>query len=266
LKTRLVGLDLPIIEIMGPEGNYWSGYSLVDSNGDGIGDAPVSVRAQNGPGIYQNHYPLLVPYTPDSTVPSISILSPTNTTYGATGVGLTFTVNETTSWKAYSLDGQTNVTVAGNMTLPKLSDGSHGLTVYAKHTAGNTGGSNMIYFAIDATPPSISVISPENRTYAISNIPLTITLNELASYISYSLDSRANVTITGNMTLTGLSKGSHSLVVYANDTLGNTGASGVVYFSVSTSAIPEFSLFLILPLLMIATLVVALICRRKRKH
>jgi parallel beta-helix repeat protein len=250
----------------GAEGNYWSGYSLVDSNGDGIGDAPVLVRVQNGPGIYQDHYPLLIPYTPDTTVPSITILSPTNTTYGPTGVALTFTVNETASWKAYSLDGQTNVTVTGNMTLPKLSDGSHSLIVYAKHTAGNTGGSNMIYFTVDATPPSISVISPENRTYAISDIPLTITLNDLTSYISYSLDSRANVTITRNMTLTGLSEGSHSLVIYANYTIGNNGASGVVYFSVSTSAIPEFSPFLILPPFVIATLVVALICRRKRKH
>jgi hypothetical protein len=59
-------------------------------------------------------------------------------------------------------------------------------------------------------------------------------LNEPTSWVGYSLDARANVTIAGNRTLTGLSDGSHSLRVYANDTDGNTGASETIYFSIKT--------------------------------
>jgi len=87
--------------------------------------------------------------------------------------------------------------------------------------------------AFDTTPPAVSIISPENKTYAINNIPLTFSLNEPASSIAYSLDGQEHITITGNTTLTGLPNGSHSLTVYANDTTGNTGTSETIYFSIA---------------------------------
>lgn len=40
------------------------------------------------------------------------------------------------------------------------------------------------------------------------------------------------MTVAGNTTLTGLSDGYHSLVVYANDASGNMGASETIYFNV----------------------------------
>ena len=39
----------------------------------------------------------------------------------------------------------------------------------------------------------------------------------------YSRDGQANVTIAGNMTLSDLSEGPRSIIVYANDTAGNMG-------------------------------------------
>jgi hypothetical protein len=50
----------------------------------------------------------------------------------------------------------------------------------------------------------------------------------------YSLDSLANVTLGEDAALTELPEGNHSVVVYANDTFGNMGASSAVYFSVDT--------------------------------
>jgi subtilase family serine protease len=52
------------------------------------------------------------------------------------------------------------------------------------------------------------------------------------TWIAYSLDNAPNVTITGNTTLTGLPLGSHRIVVYALDKVGNAGASGISYFTV----------------------------------
>jgi len=92
----------------------------------------------------------------------------------------------------------------------------------------------------DTTPPSISVLSPENKTYLEDDVSLAFTVSESTSWTSYSLDGQMNVTINGNTTLSGLPDGMHSLIVYAEDAAGNTGASEIVYFSVE---VPELELF-----------------------
>jgi len=48
----------------------------------------------------------------------------------------------------------------------------------------------------------------------------------------YSLDGSENVTVTGNITLTGLSSGLYDVTVYAGDEFENTGASETISFSV----------------------------------
>jgi hypothetical protein len=87
----------------------------------------------------------------------------------------------------------------------------------------------------DTTPPAITILSPQNKTFDVNNVPLIFTINESTSWISYGLDSQSNVTITGNTTLTGLSDGTHTIIVYANDTSGNMGVSEMVYFADDTT-------------------------------
>lgn len=87
-------------------------------------------------------------FTIDTTPPSVLILSPEATAYDTSDVPLNFTVNESVSQVTYSLDGQKNVTVSGNMTLTELSDGAHNITVYAWDDAGNIGASETVYFSI----------------------------------------------------------------------------------------------------------------------
>jgi hypothetical protein len=89
-----------------------------------------------------------VNFTIDTTPPSVLILSPEASTYDTSDVPLNFTVNESVSQVAYSLDGQGNVTVSGNMTLTELSDGAHNIAVYAWDDAGNVGASETVYFSI----------------------------------------------------------------------------------------------------------------------
>ncbi len=169
----------------------------------------------------------------DTIQPNISILSPIDKTYAVADVPLTFTVSESTSWIGYSLDGQANVTITGNTVLADLSDGSHSLTVYASDTAGNMVASGTFSFSIDTTAPTITITSPENKSYVTPNIPLTFTIDESVSWVAYSLDGQANATISGNITLTALSDGSHSLIVYARDIAGHTGVSETILFTVS---------------------------------
>jgi hypothetical protein len=107
------------------------------------------------------------------------------------------------------------------------------------------GGSNGNNVALDANeqytplaygtvPPVLRVESPENSAYNVSSIPIVFTATKSIDWSGYSLDSLANVTVGDDVLLTGLSDGNHNLVVYANDTLGNMGASSTVYFSVDT--------------------------------
>jgi parallel beta-helix repeat protein len=171
----------------------------------------------------------------DTTPPIVLINSPLNTTYPASAIPLTFTVNEPTSWIGYNLDYQTNTTISGNITLPVLSEGSHSIIVYANDTSGNMGNSNTISFTVDTSPPDVVILSPENKTYTTILVTLNFTVDESTFWIGYSLDGSVNETIAGNMTFI-LTDGSHHVTVYAEDLVGNIGASQTVYFSVNTKS------------------------------
>ncbi|MDH5375925.1 MAG: hypothetical protein OEW95_08945, partial [Candidatus Bathyarchaeota archaeon] len=191
-------------------------------------------------------------FTVDSVVPSILLVSPTNTVYASASVPLRFLTYETASWIGYSLDGLMNVTVSGNTTLFGLSDGVHTVTVYANDTAGNVGYSDTVYFTIDATLPSITILSPENKTYDTNFVPLSFTVDEQVSWMAYSLDGQANVTITGDITLSGLSEGSHSVIVYVRDGAGNAGTPRMVYFSIERQQAEPLQLWIVAVIVIIA--------------
>lgn len=96
----------------------------------------------------------------------------------------------------------------------------------------------MHLVALQISPPSISIISPQNKTYTTDRVSLNFTVNEETSWMGYNLDEQNNVTITETtLNLSGLSDGSHSLIVYATDTAGNTGKSETMNFTIDTSSI-----------------------------
>jgi hypothetical protein len=97
-------------------------------------------------------------------------------------------------------------------------------------------GANERYvpFGYSAVPPAVSVVSPEqNVTYAVGNVSLAFTVDRSAATLSYSLDGAANVSVTGNTTIAGLSSGAHNVTVYATYPIGNTGASQTVQFAIA---------------------------------
>lgn len=169
---------------------------------------------------------------PDTKSPTIAVASPQNETYSNTEIPLTFTLSESTSRVSYRINGEAEVEVSGETTLPRLPDGAHSVVVYASDLSGNAGASDVIHFSVDTSPPSISILSPQNQTYITTELLLDFTLNETASWTGYSLDSQEIVTFTGNISLTGLAYGSHSIKIYANDTYGNTATSDTIYFTV----------------------------------
>ena len=85
--------------------------------------------------------------------------------------------------------------------------------------------------------PTISIASPASTTYPSTTIGLDFSTSTYRNISScwYSLNRGANTTITGcaNTTITA-STGANTLLLYANDTVGNTGASSTVAFVVNT--------------------------------
>jgi parallel beta-helix repeat protein len=114
------------------------------------------------------------------------------------------------------------------------------------------------------SPLGISIVSPQNKTYTTTDVALDFAVSKTTSWIRYSLDGQANVTITDSITLSDLAEGAHSVTVYAQGTDGQTVTSGTIYFTIAQGAEPAQSEafpteIVIIVAVVVAAVVVALI-------
>ncbi len=112
-----------------------------------------------------------VSFTVDTVPPTVSVLSPRNASLKSPDAELHLAVNEPASRIEYCLDGQDNVTVAGNSTLSGLPVGLHNVTVYAWDAAGNVGASETVTFTV--TEPESFPTVPAVAVSAVSIIAVT---------------------------------------------------------------------------------------------
>ncbi len=166
---------------------------------------------------------------------SIQIFSPQNQTYNTSDITLnavtsfpfSYYYHTNTAAVSYSIDNQSDQHyVYGPEILPGWTDGSHSITIHAFKN------DETVFFSVDTTPPNISDLSIENRTFISPDVPVRFNVNE-TSQIAYSLDNQANVSVNGNFTLNGLTEGTHSIVIYANDNVGNMGKTNIAFFTVN---------------------------------
>jgi hypothetical protein len=183
-------------------------------------------------------------------IPSIiSVMSPKNSETYIDRVPLSFSVTGGSYdptffdlWGAgygYSIDGQAPVSIDGNTTITGLSAGTHWIIVHSYFYVvwGQVSGpfsddSAPVNFTVISTTPSISIIEPKNTTYNASSVVLNFTVDKPTSWLAYSLDNEANVSVSENTTLSGLPNGLHHITVYANSTANSMATSETIYFGV----------------------------------
>lgn len=192
--------------------------------------------------------------------PVISVVSPeNNSAYNTNNVSVTFNVSagqsNTGIDKIFFLGHwQQNTTYVDFATLnyslpPQLSynltgipEGNQSITVCAIATGTYYGDLFHYYrfyitsvvsvkFVIDTTPPEVTIFAAENKTANTSDAAFNVTVNEPIAQATYSLDGQENVTTSGNISLTGLTNGVHTLTVYAQDAAGNSGVSETITFN-----------------------------------
>jgi len=145
-------------QVYDPETDAWATATPMPTNRTHFGVAVINdvLYAIGGylyssgevTGVNEQYYPIGY-----GVPPEIKIASPENKAYNSSNVSLIFTVNKSANWTGYSLNGENNVTIAGNTTLSGLPNGAHNLTVYGTDQFGNTGVSETVFFNIDVPEP-----------------------------------------------------------------------------------------------------------------
>jgi hypothetical protein len=128
---------------------------------------------------------------PDVVPPVVAILSPEHATYGSSAVPLTIAVDERPFWAGYSLNGEANVTLEGNLTLTSLVNGQYNLVVYASDPSGNVGFSQVFFTVL--VIHDIAVID-------FSCTPQEVFAGQLVS-ISVSVQNQGTVAETFNVSI-----------------------------------------------------------------
>lgn len=217
----------------------------------------------------------------------IEILSPKNMIYATNSIPLTFTINKTTSWIGYSLDGQTNVTITGNTTLTDLQDGWHYVIVYAKGkctcTCEGTVASCRVDFAVDTTPPNITNVHqlPTNDSvYPEDEVKVNATVTDDISGVKqvtlvYDVNSSGTWIGVENMTslegdiwnanIPAFPYGTNvTYAISAEDNVGNAITTVAMGYEIQYQVIPEFSPLIIMPLFMMASFIATVAYRRRK--
>ena len=203
-------------------GTYSVVYSAADSSGNSA-TATRTVIVQSASG--------------DTTSPLITILGNNPETIE---VGSIYVDAGATALDDYDGDLTLNITTTSDVDTTTI--GVYSIVYTVSDAAGNTANTTRVVNVVaDTTAPTINVITPENgEDYDTDGITFEVQLSEAGS-VTYSLDGKANVSMTetGSLIFTSkeldLDEDDYSVTFYATDLAGNT-AQVTVDFEIDEDA------------------------------
>ena len=145
------------------------------------------------------------------------------------GLLLSFDSSATLDTMSYSLDGQDELRVIGNATIPFPDDGQHTIQLFGENFLGTKYHSPIRYFFVDTIIPNINIVTPSlNEFFGNTPPDFQISFTELNPHSTwYYLGPGTNEVIFGELTGTidqlewdKLGDGSVTIRFYINDTGG----------------------------------------------
>jgi hypothetical protein len=186
-----------------PDGTYYVTCYFEDA--DAIGSSPASNT-----------------FDVDTTPPSISLNSPSNSTtqQGGTIVDLSVTGDVVEVLYAWDIDSNSTLTDPYDIVLP-TGDGWHDLYVYTRDAVYNWDVKHY-RFQTDDTPPLISLNSPNNGTTQVSGTTIDLSISGSPTEVLYNWDGALNSSLADPYDISlPIGEGWHDLFVYARDAANN---------------------------------------------
>ncbi len=173
--------------------------------------------------------------------PKITIIQPEGTTYASRNIPLTFYVNEQIMYSTVILN-DCSFQIDGNTTLNNLPNGNYNLTVASVDSDLDRGMSKTASFKVDSDEPfetpKVTILSPANKLYENVLVNLNFTVNQQTYKAFYSVDGKENETVIGdfNVISVPLSRGTHTVTVYASCIAGGPTGSDTVTLNIEASS------------------------------
>ena len=244
-----------------------SGYWAASVNVSGLkeGSHIITIIANDSAGNINNNQ--LVNFVVDFTVPGVNWITPANQqAYSATAYNQTFnlSISETNFVNRVLLSFNNATGIPFNVTasngsgywsasvnISGLPEGTHIVTAIANDSAGNINNTEQRTFTLDKTAPVVSWINPTNysnytkNTFNITFNASVLDLSAQAVLFSFDNASGNNFNITtsngsgywsAQYNVSSLAEGTHTVIVIANDSVGNVNNLQTIIFTVDNTA------------------------------
>ena len=164
----------------------------------------------------------------DSTAPTVDVPLPPAPVNNQRSITLILTADEPVTFAVdpdnngfQSLNTQRSDTIEVNL---PFEEGEHHLIVQGTDAAGNVGTYELLWTS-DFTGPALAfAAAPAGQTNAVT-AGFTLSSSEAVSGLTYNLDDGPAQPFSGDLSLSGLAEGNHTLTVMGTDAAGNSGST-----------------------------------------